>query len=107
MIAFTTFTVCLNLVYTMWHHYDKISITKTINNLSKTNYKWQLSVFKCPHNYMCMANVNINGRDVQIKIVVNNVEKSSLWAPWQNGLYKNTQNITKHGVYDDATDIKK
>jgi len=56
---------------------------------------------------MCMANVNINGRDVQIKIVVNNVEKSSLWAPWQNGLYKNTQNITKHGVYDDATDIKK
>ena len=51
--------------------------------------------------------VNINGRDVQRKNVVNNVDKSSLWAPWQNGPYKNTQNITKHGVNKDATDIKK
>jgi len=25
----------------------------------------------------------------------------------KNGPYKNTQNITKHGVYKDATDIKK
>jgi len=55
---------------------------------------------------------NINGRDVQRKNVVNNVDKSSLWAPWQNGPYKNTQNIntqniTTHGVYKDATDIKK
>jgi len=41
------------------------------------------------------------------KNVVNNVDKSSLWAPWQNGQYKNTHNITKHGVYKDATDIKK
>jgi len=31
------------------------------------------------------------------------VDKSSLWAPWQNGPYKNTQNITKHGVNKDAT----
>ena len=30
---------------------------------------------------------NINGRDVQRKKVVNNVDKSSLWAPWQNGPY--------------------
>ena len=51
--------------------------------------------------------VNINGRDVQRKNVVNNVDKSSLWAPWQNGPYKNAQYITKHGVYKDATDIKK
>jgi len=51
--------------------------------------------------------VNINGWDVQRKNVVNNVDKYSLWAPWQNGPYKNTQNITKHGVYKDATDIKK
>ena len=51
--------------------------------------------------------VNINGRDVQRKNVVNNVDKSNLWAPWQNGPYKNTQNITKHGVNKDATDIKK
>ena len=50
---------------------------------------------------------NIKGRDVQRKNVVNNVDKSGLWAPWQNGPYKNTQNITKHGVYKDATDIKK
>ena len=51
--------------------------------------------------------VNINGRDVQRKNVVNNVDKSSLWAPWQNGPYKTTQYITKHWVYKDATDIKK
>ena len=49
----------------------------------------------------------INGGDVQRKNVVNNVDKSSLWAPRQNGPYKNTQNITKHGVNKDATDIKK
>ena len=41
------------------------------------------------------------------KHVVNNVDKSSLWAPGQNGPYKNTQNITKHSVYKDATDIEK
>ena len=46
-------------------------------------------------------------RDVQRTNVVNNMDKSSLWAPWQNGPYKNTQNITKHEVYKDATDIKK
>jgi len=50
---------------------------------------------------------NINGGDVQRKIVVNNVDKSSSWAPRQNGPYKNTQNITKHGVNKDGTDIKK
>jgi len=50
---------------------------------------------------------NINGRDVQRKNVVNKVDKSSLWAPRQNGPYKNTQYITKNGVYKDATDIKK
>ena len=50
---------------------------------------------------------NINGGDVQRQNVVNNVDKSSLWAPWQNGPYKNTQNITQHGVNKDATDIKK
>jgi len=36
---------------------------------------------------------NINWRDVQRKNVVNNVDKSSLRAPWQNGPY--TQNDTK------------
>jgi len=41
------------------------------------------------------------------KKAVNNVDKSSLLAPWQNGPYKKTENITKHGVYKDATDIKK
>jgi len=48
---------------------------------------------------------NINGRDVQRKNVVNNVDKSRLWVPWLNSLYKNTQNITKHRVYKDSTDI--
>jgi len=31
---------------------------------------------------------NINGRDLQRKNVVNNVDKSSLSAPWQNGPYR-------------------
>jgi len=31
----------------------------------------------------------MNGRDVQRKHVVNNVDKSSLRAPWQNGPYTN------------------
>ena len=64
--------------------------------------------FNCPADHPCWQNFyytdlfffiicNINGRDVQRKNVVNNVDKSSLWAPWQNGPYKNTQNITKHG----------
>ena len=43
----------------------------------------------------------INRRDVQRKNVVSDVNKSSLWAPWQDGLYKNTKNITKHEVYKD------
>ena len=34
---------------------------------------------------------NINGRDVQRKHGVSNVDKSSLWAPWQDGPYKNTR----------------
>jgi len=51
--------------------------------------------------------ININGRDVQRKTVVNNVDMSSLWAPCQNSPYKSTQNILKHGVYKDAADIKK
>ena len=32
---------------------------------------------------------------------VSNVDKSSLWAPRQDGPYKNTKNITKHEVYKD------
>ena len=59
------------------------------------------------YNKAVLQTDNINGRDVQRKNVVNNVDKSTLWAPWQNGPYKNTQNITKHGVYKDATDIRK
>jgi len=56
---------------------------------------------------LCHSNAYINGGDVQRKNVVNNVDKSSLWAPRQNGPYKNTKNITKHGGNKDATDIKK
>jgi len=33
--------------------------------------------------------VNINWWDVQTKNVVNNVDMSSVRAPWQNGPYKN------------------
>jgi len=42
--------------------------------------------------------ININCRDVQRKNVVNNVEMSSLRAPWQNDLYKNkhTEQHKKH-----------
>jgi len=56
---------------------------------------------------MLNNNEYINGRDVQRQNVVNNNDMSSLWAPWQNGPYKNTQYITKHGIYKDTTDIKK
>jgi len=38
---------------------------------------------------------NINWRDVQSKNVVNNVDMSSLRAPWKNGPYKN-QNTERH-----------
>jgi len=62
-----------------------------------------LPLCKCCANCVCLV-YTINGGDVQRKYVVNNVDKSSLWAPWQNGPYKNTQNITKHGVNKDATD---
>ena len=40
-------------------------------------------------------NCNINWTDVQRKNVVNNVDMSSLRAPWQNGPYKN-QHIERH-----------
>ena len=58
-------------------------------------------------NYLHQWPYNKNWRDVQKTNVFNNVYMSSLWAPWQNGPYKNIQNITKHGLYKDATDIKK
>jgi len=38
---------------------------------------------------------NINKRDIQGKNVVNNVDMSSLSAPWQNGTYKN-QHTEQH-----------
>jgi len=38
---------------------------------------------------------NINCRDVQKRNVVNNVDMSSLRAPWQNGQYKN-QHTERH-----------
>ena len=38
---------------------------------------------------------NINCRDVQRKNVINNVDKSSLRAPWQNGPHKN-QHTERH-----------
>jgi len=46
---------------------------------------------------------NTKGRDVQSKNAVSNVtvDKSSLWALWQDVPYKNTKNNTKHEVYKD------
>jgi len=54
---------------------------------------------------LCMlkAIYNINWRDVHGKIVVNNVDKSSLRGPWQNSHYKNLH--TKHIEHQDATYI--
>jgi len=87
------------LLYNQWH---------PINNVSIFIYKNIIMQYYPLWTSVCVYfKYNINGRDVQRKNVVNNVDKSSLWAPWQNGPYKNTQNITKHGVYKDATDIKK
>jgi len=84
-----------------------ISTKKLRQNIFLNWYNKQRFCLVVYVNISSMKNLNINGRDVQRKNVVNNVEKSSLWAPWQNGPYKNTQNITKHGVYKDTTDIKK
>ena len=54
--------------------------------------RYKPSIFKrCSNKYCCKhyRQVNINWRDVQRKNVVNNVDMSSLRAPWQNGPYKN------------------
>ena len=42
-------------------------------------------IYVCAEAYI----YNKNWRDVQIKNVVNNVDMSSLRAPWRNGTYKN------------------
>ena len=51
----------------------------------------------------------INWRDVHRKNVVNNVDTSSLRAPWQNGPYteKHTEQHKKHVEHQDATEIQK
>jgi len=43
----------------------------------------ELNVWKGCFNYYRNGLVNINRRDVERHNVVNNVDKSSLWAPWQ------------------------
>jgi len=50
----------------------------------------------------------INWSDVQRKNFVNNVDMSSLRAPWQNGLYKNQHTLININTKTrrDATDIK-
>ena len=62
-------------------------------------FKHKLLCFICVKNawrtIYHRVNANINERDVQRKNVVNNVDESSFLTPWQNGPYKNTQNITK------------
>ena len=51
-------------------------------------------------------NININWRDIQIKNVVNNVDMSSLKAPWHNGPYKtHAQNSTKTRIYNFLNDL--
>jgi len=53
-----------------------------------------------PFRYDCALGVlgdNINWRDVQRKNVVNNADRSSLRAPWQNG------SVTKVDVYKTMT----
>jgi len=57
---------------------------------------------KCVKKISVAGSNKIKGRDVQRKNVVNNLDKSGVWAPLQNGPYKNTQNITKH----DKTKLK-
>jgi len=42
--------------------------------------KYELAVITNDLKFRCEGN-NINGRDVQRKNVVNNVDKSGLWAP--------------------------
>jgi len=85
---------------------NKLTLYKELQTVLTNNVVLDKKV-KTQQQQNKKSNININGGDVQRKNVVNNVDKSSLWAPWQNGPYKNTQNSTKHGVNKDATDIKK
>jgi len=48
-----------------------------------------------PNCYAVYYKHNVIRKDLQRKNVVNNVDMSSLMAPWHNGPYKNTQNNTK------------
>jgi len=49
---------------------------------------------------------DINWRDVKRKNVVNDVDMSSLRAPWQNGPYENKHSEQQHVERQDATDIQ-
>jgi len=54
--------------------------------------KWQDWCMHLPSSFNikhCLKDCNINWSDVQRKNVVNNVDMSSLRAPWQNSPYKN------------------
>jgi len=48
---------------------------------------------------------NINWRDVQRNNVVNNADRSSLRAPWQNGPYKN-KHIEQHKNNTEHRDVR-
>jgi len=61
---------------------------KNIQMCSYVNEQFHnCSRFITNRNYYFFCFTSINGRDVQRKNVVNKVDKSSLWAPWQNGPY--------------------
>ena len=50
---------------------------------------------------------NINGRDVQRKKCCKQCGQVKFMGTMTKWPVKNTQNITKHRVYKDATDFKK
>jgi len=77
---------CLNNTLMSWYFFE-IETTKSQSQFRKTwfsstFYNQEVCFIMSPDNH----NPNKNGTAIQRKNVVNNVDKSSLWAPWPMGL---------------------
>ena len=69
-------------LFVLWNH--GLYVLLTFENRVPLMRKVASVVWHTSYTLMNSFN-NINGKDVQIKNVVNNVDMSSLRAPWQNG----------------------
>jgi len=84
---------CFYYIKLYHNHRQTVLLQTTLSNHKCWIFVYFLTSFcdvKIDHND------NINGGDVQRKIVVNNVDKSSLWAPWQNGSQWSQWSLPRH-----------